>query len=88
MCDEKDWNDHNKSKRERHRKWYSRNLDFLIENMAGRFQIKETVLLFRENGKPKVDFYPHTGRWRVPDKNELRSGGAEDFLNWYDKQKI
>ena len=88
MCDEEYWKKRMANKKERRKILYNDNLDFLIENMAGRFQIKETVLLFRENGKPKVDFYPHTGRWRVPDKNELRSGGAEDFLNWYDKQKI
>ena len=85
MCDEEYWKKRMANKKERRKILYNDNLDFLIENMSGRFQIKETVLLFRENGKPKVDFYPHTGRWQIPNKNELRSGGAEDFLKWYNK---
>jgi hypothetical protein len=40
-----------------------------------------STYLFREDGKPKVDFYPGTGRWKV--KNKMYKGGAEKFLHWY-----
>lgn len=39
------------------------------------------VLLFREPGKPKADFYPSTGRWRSGGKTY--SGGAHSFRKWY-----
>lgn len=45
-------------------------------------------LIFRERYKPKVDFYPSTGRWREvgPSKRNY-SGGAQKFLEWYASQK-
>lgn len=58
----------------------------------------ESVAMFREDGKPMVDFYPSTGRWRIVgqggtpgimmptrDMTQFRKG-ARSFLNWY-KQK-
>lgn len=45
-------------------------------------------LLFRNPGKPKVDFFPSTGRWREVTQNKNYSGGAEAFLSWYRKQKL
>lgn len=44
------------------------------------------TLLFREAGKPKCDFYPGTGRWRLAQKNRTLRGGAKAFLAWYQKQ--
>lgn len=44
------------------------------------------TLLFREANKPKVDFYPSTGRWRVAGVKETFRGGAKGFINWYAKQ--
>lgn len=44
------------------------------------------TILFREPGKPKVDFYPSTGRWRVAGMSKTFRGGAEVFLRWYAKQ--
>lgn len=44
---------------------------------------------FREEGKPKVDFYPSTGRWREVGTSERKPtlrGGAKAFLGWYRKQ--
>ena len=42
---------------------------------------------FREVGKPPVDFYPSTGRWRVVGLgNKTYNGGATAFLAWYRKQ--
>ena len=50
---------------------------------------RSTALLFREEGKPAVDFYPHTGRWRKiglgPAYNATMGGGAQAFLEWYNK---
>jgi hypothetical protein len=41
-------------------------------------------LLFRKKEKPKVDFFPSTGRWRHNGRNY--SGGAAAFLKWYKEQ--
>jgi hypothetical protein len=45
------------------------------------------TLLFREPGKPKVDFYPSTGRWRVAGVKKTFSGGAQRFLGWYKRHE-
>jgi len=42
-----------------------------------------TVLLFRQSGKPVVDFYPGTGRWRSG--NKTYEGGASAFMAWYNR---
>lgn len=70
-------------KKERHQKWFDQNIKTLA-NSGMPYTFKETVCLFRINGKPKVDFYPHTGRWKS--NNKMYSGGAKSFLNWYNKQ--
>lgn len=45
-------------------------------------------LVFRERYKPKVDFYPSSGRWREVGLSKRNyKGGAEAFLNWYSSQK-
>lgn len=79
--------------KERHSKWYLQNMSDLMNNDLESldFEHKDTVCLFRESNKPKVDFYPHTGRWRIVGQPESRkgktlSGGAKSFLNWYSKQ--
>jgi len=41
-------------------------------------------LLFRDENKPKVDFYPGTGRWKV--HNVVYKGGADKFIEWYRDQ--
>ena len=43
-------------------------------------------LSFRETGKPMVDFYPETGRWRRMKPKWVGGLGAEAFLNWYRAQ--
>lgn len=53
------------------------------------FEVKGDVYLFREAGKPRVNFWPSTGRWlvvgmRTPQKTQ--SGGAEKFIAWYKNQ--
>lgn len=68
---------------QRHADNYTKNLEILFESRIP-FELKVTVALFREWKKPKVDFYPHTGRWKV--QNKVYSGGADSFLAWYKKQ--
>jgi hypothetical protein len=82
----------------RHAEWYAENMAALRASGL-RFEERPTSVLFREPGKPRVDFYPHTGRWRVvgerPDPKARRRGadgrtlrgGAKAFLGWYAKQE-
>ena len=53
-----------------------------------RFEVRNegAVLLLREPGKPAVDYYPGTGRWRVRGIVRTFGGRAGEFLNWYRKQ--
>ena len=45
-------------------------------------------LVFREQSKPTVDFYPSSGRWRdVGPSKRNYTGGARAFLAWYAEQK-
>ena len=72
----------NDDRKERHAAAYKVNLEIL--NASGiPFEIQASGCLFREKGKPKVDFFPHTGRWVCLGK--VRKGGAERFLEWYRK---
>jgi hypothetical protein len=76
-------------KKERHAQWKKDNTSYLLKNMAGCFQVRNNgeCLIFRETGYPKVDFYPSTGQWRIPGKKKTYGGGAESFIEWYEKQK-
>jgi len=76
--EDKEWYDDLKDqKKERHQTWYDLNTK-ILENCKYNFiWSNDTCILFREEG-PKVDFYPHTGRWRY--KNKTYSGGATRFL--------
>ena len=59
-------------------------LDAIFKNLEITVEVvetKETVFLLRESGRPKVDFYPHTGRWKVG--NKMHRGGAMAFHKWY-----
>jgi len=72
-----------------HREWKDENLDVI---RSSRIPYRSTnngeSLLFREPGKPKVDFFPSTGRWRVVSGNARTMGGhAMKFLEWYAEQK-
>lgn len=74
-------------RQERHADWKQRNLAVL--NASGVIFTTTNygeTLLFREAGKPKADFYPSTGRWRVAGLTKTFRGGAEAFLRWYEKQ--
>lgn len=86
MGDLKDlYNDMKEDRKEKHDKWFHENMIFLEVNLPERFTLKGTVCLFREKGFPKVDFYPHTGRWKQG--NKVFKGGAISFVNWYKKLK-
>lgn len=74
----------------RHARWREENLAALRASGL-RFEERATAVLFRESGKPRVDFYPHTGRWRIVGApngpTRPLSGGARKFLVWYAKQE-
>jgi len=59
-----------------HEPWRQENLAILRAS-GRRFVERLDACLFREPGKPRVDFYPATGRWRVvgagPDRRFTRS---------------
>ena len=44
------------------------------------------VAIFREPGKPKVDYYYSRNKWRVAGKRKIFSGDFNSFENWYNKQ--
>jgi hypothetical protein len=48
------------------------------------FEERSNAVLFREPGRPKVDFYPGSGRWRVVGaaNGPTLAGGAKAFLSW------
>lgn len=81
--------------RDRHVRIAETNLGILRKSGL-RFEVRETrdgllgaSVLFREPGKPRVDFFLSTGRWRVvgDGKQRLRRGMALGFLAWYRRQK-
>jgi len=74
----------------RHQNWKADNLAILAQaGIPCRATNHHECICFREAGKPKVDFYPSTGRWRVVGGvSETFSGGATAFLAWYRKQEM
>jgi len=75
----------NQARKEHHAAWKESNTK-IIESSGIPYLARPESLLFREEGKPKVDFYPSTGRWRVAGVKRTFSGGAKSFLGWYRKQ--
>lgn len=66
-----------------------RNMEILFEsefNFPRRFDYRKAdrVVLFREKGKPAVNFYPSGNSWVV--NNRKKHGDAKAFLEWYRKQ--
>jgi hypothetical protein len=60
-----------------------------LSGFAYRLTNNSENVLFREPGKPHVDFYPSTGKWRrIHDGSHgyINSGGVEVFLEWYARQ--
>jgi len=75
-------------RQQRHQKWNKLNKDILFACGLKYKQTSSECFTFRNEGKPKVDFYPSTGRWRDTDLNKTYSGGAKQFVEWYNKQKL
>jgi hypothetical protein len=73
-------------KKKRHARNHKNNMEAL--RISGfPFTEKDTAVLFRIDGKPKVDFYPHTGRWRIcSNPHRTYKGGVQSFLQWFGKQ--
>ncbi len=83
------WRDVREARKTKHQEMKEQNTRLLTEaGIAFREVNQGENLLIREPGKPNVDFYPSTGRWRIPQKNQTYSGGAQAFLSWYNKQFI
>lgn len=89
--DQPDWIGFRREKQSRHQHWREVNLQAIL---AAEFPFTAvangTTLTFRIEGKPWVDFYPHTGRWRVvrPLERYTYRGGAVAFLVWFRKQSL
>lgn len=73
-------------RQKKHAAWKEGNLEIL--RLSGiPFVERPEACLFREDGKPLVDFYPSTGRWRVIGGVGSFRGGARAFLGWYAKRR-
>jgi len=61
----------------------------LLEESGLPFRLtnNDTCWCLREPGKPRVDVYPGTGRWRDVDAGRTINGEATAFLAWYAKQE-
>lgn len=71
-------------KQQQHADWKRKNMEIL--NASTLIFVTTNggeTLCFREPNKPRVDFYPSTGRWRIPGTSITFSGGASKFLRWY-----
>lgn len=73
--------------KERHLAWHEVNMQVLDASGVPYTSTNDGEnLLFREAGKPKADFFPSTGRWRVGTK--VYRGGAKAFLAWWKKASV
>ena len=80
------------AKKQRHSDWHKQNMA-IMEKSGLPYDIKNDGEVLIVNGlrddahikgKPQVQFWPSTGRWRA--RNKTYSGGAKSFINWYKKQ--
>lgn len=51
------------------------------------YQLAGCAVKFREDNRPRVDFYPGTGTWRDIDTGATYYGGGGAFLRWYRIQR-
>lgn len=81
------FNDMRKHKKETHARYKSENMRVIADSKIP-CTVKDEVILFREHGKPKVDYYPSSNSWKHIKKpnNRMMYGNAVRFLNWYKKQ--
>jgi hypothetical protein len=71
-------------RKERHADWHRENRA-VIDASGYSYADRGETLLFRFKSV-SADFYPSTGRWRVPGGKRTFSGGAEAFLAWLRKE--
>lgn len=69
--------------KERHANWKIENTAIIEKSGLLFRKAGPETFVFRETGKPKVDFYPSTGRWRDLTNSKTNGGGANKFLEWY-----
>jgi len=79
------WREHKQDIQARHARAKMQNLATLRDRGIP-FTERDEALLFREPRHPKVDFFPSTGRWRIPGEKRTYGGGAGAFLAWYAKR--
>ena len=77
----RDWKDY-KQRRHRSRMFNNTNI---LEKSGLEYEVKNEGedFIFRKRGRPKVNFYPSTGRWYSLDLQQTFSGGARKFIKWY-----
>ena len=80
------WHDWRTMRKDQHEARGVENKRIVIESEIPCSYRENGIMLFREKGKPDVDFYSTTGRWRIPQQGKTYSGGAKKFLEWYKKQ--
>lgn len=75
-----------KRRQQNHQEWAAANLAVL--QMSGlTYTVRPDALIFREPGKPRVNFFLTTGRWYDIEANKTFRGGATKFVEWYAKQR-
>jgi hypothetical protein len=74
-----------KDRQEKHAEWKRLNTQILEKSGLVYMVAGPETFIFREEGKPKVDFYPSTGRWRELSSGRTFRGGATAFISWYKK---
>jgi len=62
---------------------YEKNIEYL-KSTGIPFIVRDSAVLFRNEGKPVVDFYPGTGNWKVGVRM-FREGSVKKFIEWYNK---
>ena len=52
---------------------------------TARLTNKDSCMCLREDGMPKVDYYPGANTWRIVgvQPSTLINGSVEEFLEWY-----
>jgi hypothetical protein len=75
------------NKKENHARFKESNIKNIIDSKIP-CTIKDEVVLFREQGKPHIDYYPSSNRWKVIKKpnHKMMYGNAIKFIVWYEKQ--
>ncbi len=72
-------------RKQQHADWHRENRA-LIDASGIPYTDRDEALLFRLDGV-RADFYPSTGRWRVPGGKRTFSGGAQKFIAWLRKRQ-